>query len=93
METGWDDPIDLALQLWNARGALERKPSTLVDQLQADLTERDQRIDFLEQQVQLADHWLEFASLNNVGEPIEHTQEMRDEFRKQMTSNESAAGR
>ncbi|MCO7517920.1 hypothetical protein NJF44_24560 [Pseudomonas guariconensis] len=27
METGWDDPIDLALQLWNARGALERKPA------------------------------------------------------------------
>jgi len=69
----------------------EPRPSELVltrcrlcDQLQADLTERDQRIDFLEQQVQLADHWLEFASFNNVGEPIEHTQEMRDEFRKQM---------
>ncbi|MCO7513754.1 hypothetical protein NJF44_01130 [Pseudomonas guariconensis] len=27
METGWDDPIDLALQLWNARGGLERKPA------------------------------------------------------------------
>lgn len=56
----------------------------LCDQLQADLTERDQRIDLLEQQVQLADHWLEFASFNSVGEPVEHTQEMRDEFRKQM---------
>src|SRR5690606_14124073 len=49
METGWDDPIDLALQLWNARGALERKPSTLVDQLQADLTARDERMDRAEQ--------------------------------------------
>lgn len=73
-----------AWQGWQARAALERNRSALVTQLQADLTERDQRIDFLEQQVQLADHWLEFASFNNVGEPVEHTQEMRDEFRKQM---------
>jgi len=56
----------------------------LCDQLQADLTARDQRIDFLEQQIQLADHWLESASFNSVGEPIEHTQDMRDDFRKQM---------
>ncbi|MCO7634081.1 hypothetical protein NJF54_19865 [Pseudomonas guariconensis] len=27
MEAGWDDPIDLARQLWNARGGLERKPA------------------------------------------------------------------
>lgn len=73
-----------AWQGWQARAALECNPSVLVNQLQADLTERDERIDMLEKQVQLADHWLEFASFNNVGEPVEHTQEMRDEFRKQM---------
>ena len=56
----------------------------LCDQLQADLTARDQRVDMLEQQVQLADLWLEFASFSSTGEPVEHTQEMRDEFRKQM---------
>nr|WP_225777059.1 hypothetical protein [Pseudomonas sp. Marseille-Q3773] len=70
---------------------VDPKPSELVltkcrlcDQLQADLTAQDQRIDLLEQQVQLADHWLEFASFNSVGEPVEHTQDMRDDFRKQM---------
>lgn len=34
---------------WEARAALERKPSVLVAQLQADLTARDERIDQLEQ--------------------------------------------
>lgn len=86
------DSIDLNLRLsgWMSRAALEgSKPTVLskcvlCDQLQADLTARDERIDMLEKQVQLADHWLEFASFNNVGEPVEHTQEMRDEFRKKM---------
>ncbi|MEX5343054.1 hypothetical protein [Pseudomonas sp. I2] len=49
MEAGWDDPIDLARQLWNARGDLGRKPSALIDQLQADLTARDERMDRAEQ--------------------------------------------
>ncbi|MCO7567795.1 hypothetical protein NJI34_00110 [Pseudomonas sp. S 311-6] len=49
METGWDDPIDLARQLWNARGDLGRKPSALIDQLQTDLTARDERMDRAEQ--------------------------------------------
>ncbi|HGY3556636.1 TPA: hypothetical protein ACNVV3_002665 [Pseudomonas putida] len=85
-----DEPLQRAWVGWRMRAWLEgSKPTVLskcvlCDQLQADLTARDQRIDFLEQQVQLADHWLEFASFNSVGEPIEHTQDMRDDFRKKM---------
>lgn len=62
----------------------ERRATALLAQLQADLTERDERIDALEKQVQLAEHWLEPHSFNSVGDVIEHTQEMRDEFRKAM---------
>jgi hypothetical protein len=62
----------------------ERRATELVAQLQADLNSRDQRVDMLEQQLQLAGHWLEFASFSSTGEPVEHTQVMRDEFRKEM---------
>ncbi|WP_110995419.1 hypothetical protein [Pseudomonas sichuanensis] len=38
---------DSSWSAWQARAALDRKPSALVDQLQADLTARDERIDAL----------------------------------------------
>lgn len=51
-----DQPYDtpqtqLGWMMWQARAALERKPSRLVAQLQADLTARDERIDELESQL------------------------------------------
>lgn len=58
--------------------------------LQDRLTAVDQRNVDLVELLNFAAHYLEESSFNSVGDVIEHTQEMRDEFRKKIETALSA---
>jgi conjugal transfer/entry exclusion protein len=77
---------DDALALAGAWKEQERLRGIQAINASSELAAAEQRIAEMVELLNLADHYLQADSFSSTGDVIEHTQEMRDEFRKKIAA-------